>query len=91
MGKPPPGTDVVIVEPANGAGAHRRCSMPEGRLGNASTAIGEIVSRDGALRFEGYYANDEADAERTRKGWFWSGDLGYRDEEGYFYFAGAHG
>ena len=39
-------------------------------------------------RFEGYYANAEADAERTRAGWFWSGDLGYRDDEGFFYFAG---
>ena len=60
----------------------------DGRLRNASEAIGEIVSRDGAARFEGYYANDEADAERTRNGWFWSGDLGYRDAEGFFYFAG---
>ena len=46
------------------------------------------MSRDGVSRFEGYYANDEADAERTRDGWFWSGDLGYRDEDGFFYFAG---
>ena len=38
--------------------------------------------------FEGYYANDEADAVRTRNGWFWTGDLGYRDEDGTFYFAG---
>jgi fatty-acyl-CoA synthase len=60
----------------------------EGRLLNASEAIGEIVSRDGASRFEGYYANAEAEAERTRGGWYWSGDLGYRDAEGYFYFAG---
>ena len=87
MGKPPPGTDVVIVD-ADGAVCPPAVFDAEGRLGNASTAIGEIVSRDGASRFEGYYANDEADAERTRKGWFWSGDLGYRDEEGYFYFAG---
>jgi len=87
MGKPPPGTDVVIVDDAG-----RPCPPadidPEGRLRNAAAAIGEIVSRDGAARFEGYYANDEADAERTRDGWFWSGDLGYADGEGYFYFAG---
>ena len=59
-----------------------------GRLLDSSEAIGEIVSRNGAQRFEGYYANDEAEAERTRGGWFWSGDLGYRDEAGFFYFAG---
>ena len=87
MGKPPPGTDVVIVDDAG-----RVCPPAdidaEGRLHNAAAAIGEIVGRDGAARFEGYYANDEADAERTRDGWFWSGDLGYRDAEGFFYFAG---
>ena len=60
----------------------------EGLLRNGSEAIGEIVSRDGVARFEGYYANVEADAERTRNGWFWSGDLGYRDDDGFFYFAG---
>ncbi len=26
--------------------------------------------------------------ERTREGWYWSGDLGYRDESGVFWFAG---
>ena len=35
-----------------------------------------------------YALEDEADAVRTRNGWFWSGDLGYRDENGTFYFAG---
>ncbi|HLM97523.1 MAG TPA: AMP-binding protein [Acidimicrobiales bacterium] len=88
MGKPPPGTDVVIVDPSTGHECPRARFDTEGMLRNASDAIGEIVSRDGAARFEGYYANAEADAERTREGWFWSGDLGYRDEDGFFYFAG---
>ncbi len=88
MGKPPPGTDVVIVDPSTGHECPRACFDTEGMLRNASDAIGEIVSRDGVARFEGYYANTEADAERTREGWFWSGDLGYRDEDGFFYFAG---
>jgi fatty-acyl-CoA synthase len=88
MGKPPLGTDVVIVDPATGRECPRAVFDGEGKLCNASESIGEIVGRDGVSRFEGYYANDEADAERTRGGWFWSGDLGYRDEEGFFYFAG---
>ncbi|HXQ91177.1 MAG TPA: AMP-binding protein [Acidimicrobiales bacterium] len=88
MGKPPPGTDVVIVDPATGSECASAQFDAEGKLCNASDAIGEIVSRDGVARFEGYYANEEADAERTRDGWFWSGDLGYRDEDGFFYFAG---
>jgi fatty-acyl-CoA synthase len=88
MGKPPPGTDVVIVDPVTGKECPNAVFDAQGMLCNASEAIGEIVSRDGVGRFEGYYANDEADAERTRGGWFWSGDLGYRDEDGFFYFAG---
>ncbi len=88
MGKPPPGTDVVIVDPSTGRECPAAVFDDRGLLRNASDAIGEIVSRDGVSRFEGYYANAEADAERTREGWFWSGDLGYRDEDGFFYFAG---
>ncbi|HUO48398.1 MAG TPA: hypothetical protein VMU09_06155, partial [Acidimicrobiales bacterium] len=30
----------------------------------------------------------EADAQRMRDGMYWTGDLGYRDADGYFYFAG---
>jgi fatty-acyl-CoA synthase len=79
---------VAIVDPVSG----QECPVARldegGRLLNASEAIGEIVSRNGAARFEGYYANEQAEAERTRGGWFWSGDLGYRDEAGFFYFAG---
>ncbi|HUI02036.1 MAG TPA: AMP-binding protein, partial [Acidimicrobiales bacterium] len=88
IGKPPPGTDVVIVDPVTGQECPPARFDGEGMLRNGSEAIGEIVSRDGVARFEGYHANAEADAERTRNGWFWSGDLGYRDAEGFFYFAG---
>ena len=88
MGKPPEGTDVTIVDTSTGLECPPARIDEQGRLLNASEAIGEIVSRDGVPRFEGYYANTEADAERTRGGWFWSGDLGYRDEAGFFYFAG---
>ena len=49
------------------------------------------MGRRARSKFEGYYNNPEADAERTRNGWYWSGDLAYRDEEGIFYFAGRTG
>ena len=58
-----------------------------GQLINASDAIGEIVNTAGTL-FEGYYNNDEANAQRLREGAYWTGDLAYRDAAGYFYFAG---
>ena len=49
------------------------------------------MGRAALSSFEGYYNNPEAEAERTRNGWYWSGDLAYRDEEGIFYFAGRTG
>jgi fatty-acyl-CoA synthase len=59
-----------------------------GHLVNGEQAIGELVNTEGLALFEGYYRNPEAEAERSRNGWFWSGDLGYRDADGWFYFAG---
>jgi fatty-acyl-CoA synthase len=61
---------------------------PHGELLNADEAIGEIVDMKGAAKFEGYYNNPEATAKRVRNGWTWSGDLAYRDADGYWYFAG---
>ena len=59
-----------------------------GRLLNADVAIGELVSKTGGTSFEGYWANDEAMEARLRNGWYWTGDLAYRDADGFFYFAG---
>ena len=59
-----------------------------GRLANPEEAIGEIVNTAGTGLFEGYYKNAEATAARTRGGRFHTGDLGYRDAQGYVYFAG---
>ncbi|TDC86877.1 AMP-binding protein [Actinomadura sp. 7K507] len=61
-----------------------------GTLLNAEEAIGEIVDTLGAAKFEGYYNNPEATAKRVRNGWTWSGDLAYRDGDGYWYFAGRN-
>ena len=54
------------------------------------SASGEIVNTQGVGPFEGYYNNDEATEKTTRFGWYWSGDLGYKDAEGYLYFAGRN-
>jgi len=46
--------------------------------------IGEIVLR-GPNIMKGYYRNDKATADAFRSGWFHTGDLGYRDADGFFY------
>lgn len=46
--------------------------------------IGEIVIR-GHNTMGGYLNNDEATAEAMAGGWLHSGDLGYMDEDGFFF------
>jgi len=82
---------VAIVDPNTDRDCPRAVLDEHGRVLNADEAIGEIVDKRGKSGFEGYYKNDEADAERTRNGWYWSGDLGYIDEAGFLYFAGRRG
>jgi len=62
-----------------------------GRLTNADEAIGELVNTTGAGAFAGYYNDPAADADRMRDGRYWSGDLAYRDADGWVYFAGRTG
>ncbi len=61
---------------------------PEGRPANLEEAVGEIVETQPTSGFEGYYKNEPATSDRFRRGSYWSGDLAYRDKEGWFYFAG---
>src|ERR1051326_1169321 len=46
--------------------------------------LGEIVLR-GENILKGYFKNPEATERAFRGGWFHTGDIGYRDKEGYFY------
>jgi fatty-acyl-CoA synthase len=90
LGVPVPGFRAAILDSDTGVECPRAKFDEHGRLLNAEEAIGEIVNPDGAGSFEGYYNNPEANAERMRGGKYWTGDLGYRDEEGFFYFAGRN-
>ncbi len=51
--------------------------VPDGELG-------EIVLR-GENILKGYYKNDAANATAFRNGWFHTGDIGYRDADGFYY------
>ncbi|OBK52091.1 fatty-acid--CoA ligase FadD1 [Mycobacterium kubicae] len=59
-----------------------------GGLVNADEAVGELVNTMGSGFFTGYYNDEQANAERMRHGMYWSGDLAYRDAEGWIYLAG---
>ncbi len=73
FGKPAPGLEMKIVDEEGN-------ECPPG-------VIGEIVSRPigGEAEVE-YYGNEEASRKKTAGGWLHSGDMGHRDEEGWFYF-----
>ena len=83
--------DIAVVDPDTWEELPAALFDQHGRLVNAEACIGELVGRKALSNFEGYYNNPEADAERSRNGWYWSGDLAYRDDEGILYFAGRSG
>lgn len=74
IGKQLPSVEIKIISPETGeeAGAHEE---------------GEIVIK-GPMVMKGYYKNPEATAQVLKEGWFASGDLGYKDKEGYIFVTG---
>jgi fatty-acyl-CoA synthase len=79
---------VKVLDPDTGQERPPVALRPDGRPANLEEAIGEIVETRPASGFEGYYRNEEATRSRFRDGWYWSGDLAYRDADGWLYFAG---
>ncbi|MGW3284388.1 long-chain-fatty-acid--CoA ligase [Streptomyces sp. NPDC001002] len=78
---------LVVLDPQTREECPPAVFDSSGRLLNGEAAIGELVNR-APNPFEGYWRNPDADAERRREGWYWTGDLFYRDRDGYLYFAG---
>jgi fatty-acyl-CoA synthase len=87
IGRAAPGDDLAVVDPETRKECPPALFGDDGRLLNGSDAIGELVNR-GPNPFEGYWRNPEADAARRHDGWYWTGDLFYRDTDGFLYFAG---
>lgn len=50
-------------------------------------AVGEMLVK-GPTVFSGYWRNPDATAKVLRQGWFHTGDLGRRDEDGFIYIVG---
>ncbi len=53
-------------------------------LGDGEDKVGEIVIR-GHNIMKGYYKNPTATADSIKDGWFFTGDLGYRDADGFYF------
>ncbi|WP_194420629.1 AMP-binding protein [Microbacterium abyssi] len=89
LGLPAAGVTVEVRD-EDGQECPRARFDENGLLLNAEEATGEMVVLGRGPAFEGYYKNPKAMSERLRFGGedFWTGDLGYRDADGYFYFGG---
>jgi crotonobetaine/carnitine-CoA ligase len=79
FGRPAPGLEMKILDDDD-----RECAARE---------IGEICSRPatGEAATVEYYRNEKASEEKTRSGWLRSGDMGYRDAEGWLFFSHRKG
>jgi fatty-acyl-CoA synthase len=80
--------DIRVLHPETGQECPAARFDDHGRLANPDEAVGELVNLDGVGGFEGYWDAAEDTAARSRDGRYWSGDLGYRDADGFLYFAG---
>jgi acetyl-CoA synthetase len=78
MGKPSPGYEVDLVDESG-----RSCEVGE---------EGQIVLRTGKRKpwgiFQGYYRDEELTAKAWHDGLYYTGDMAWRDEDGYYWFVG---
>lgn len=86
LGQPLP--EVKVLDPATGQECPRATYDDHGRVTNLEQCVGEMVNTSGMGQFAGYYRDEEATAERMRGGMYWSGDLAYRDADGFVYYVG---
>ena len=75
MGRAVPGHEVAVVDAAG-------TPLPDGTPGNLA------VKRPDPVMFLEYWNNPEASEKKFAGDWLLTGDMGLRDEEGYFRFVG---
>ena len=74
IGKPAPTLIAKIVDECG-------TELPANTPGNIVFA-----NKDGTPCEVHYFNNPEASANKTKNGYLWMGDIGYKDNEGFFYF-----
>jgi long-chain acyl-CoA synthetase len=72
-GRPVPGVEIRVVD-------REGRELPTGQ-------VGEVIAR-GPQIMKGYYKNPQATERAIRDGWYFTGDLGRFDEDGYLYVLG---
>ena len=85
-------TAPVLTAPKNDMDKIGSCGTPipevEVKIANPNeNGIGEIIAR-GPNVMLGYYENEEATNEVIKDGWFYTGDLGYKDDDNFLYITG---
>ncbi len=71
MGRAIPGVELELADES-------------GALITTPGVVGELLARGGNI-MKGYLGDEKGTAEILKGGWLHTGDLAYRDEEGYFY------
>ena len=75
IGKPYPGHRVAVFDESGEF-------VPDGETGEF------VAHRDDPVHFLGYWNNPEATRKKYTGDWFHTGDVGYRDSDGYLWFVG---
>ncbi len=80
MGMPAAGWDVQLLD-------ERGRPVPDGTVGEICVSLKD--GRPVGL-FQGYHKNEKLTAQTYRDGYYHTGDVAYRDSDGYFWFVGRN-
>ncbi len=75
MGRPVPGHEIELLDPDGHP-------VPTGEIGNIS------IRRPDPVMFLRYWNNEQATREKFHGDWLMTGDLGRKDEDGYYWYVG---